>query len=327
MNVRINHAVVAIFLASFFLLPGCEATEKRASTGAGDKPLRLMFISPFSEAKFFEPVKKGMNDAAALMDVEATFAGPADGDTAKMIAMVQQAVKDGYDGIALNIIDPHAFDMVVMQTIDADVPVVAFNVDDHATRNARLSAVNQHLYEAGRTVGEQVAPFIPQDSLILMTLHDEGVSALDDRLRGEQDVLRAKVKGIRWKVVVTGNDAVKGADVVARTLKANPDISIVLSTGQADTAAAGLAIEKHFADKGYWSAGFDLSDDILRLVKAGHIRFTIDQQPYIQGFYPVVQLTHYLCYGIVPSDINAGAGIIDRSNVDAVIELTKENYR
>ena len=80
----------------------------------------------------------------------------------------------------------------------------------------------------------------------------------------------------------------------------------------------GLAIERCFSGKGYWSAGFDLSEETLRLIKAGHIRFTIDQQPYVQGFYPVVQLTHFIRYGLVPSDLDAGAGIIDRSNVDRV---------
>jgi simple sugar transport system substrate-binding protein len=53
----------------------------------------------------------------------------------------------------------------------------------------------------------------------------------------------------------------------------------------------------------------------------------VDQQPYIQGFYPVIQLTLYLRYGIIPSDIDTGAAIIDRSNVAPVLELTKQNYR
>jgi simple sugar transport system substrate-binding protein len=65
----------------------------------------------------------------------------------------------------------------------------------------------------------------------------------------------------------------------------------------------------------------------LRLIEAGYIRVTVDQQPYIQGFYPVVQLTLYLRYGIVPSNIDAGAAIIDRGNFRQVMELTKKNYR
>jgi len=84
------------------------------------------------------------------------------------------------------------------------------------------------------------------------------------------------------------------------SLKADPEIKVVICTGQADTEGAGLAIERHFRGKGYRAAGFDLSPGTLRLIKAGHIQFTIDQQPYIQGYYPVIQLALYCRYGNPP---------------------------
>jgi hypothetical protein len=40
-----------------------------------------------------------------------------------------------------------------------------------------------------------------------------------------------------------------------------------------------------------------------------------------------VQLALYCRYQIQPSDIDAGAAIIDKGNVDAVIRLTREGYR
>ena len=266
-----------------------------------------------------------MNDAARMMGVDCDFLGTEGVDVEAQAGLVRQAVADGYDGIALNIIDPVAFDAVVREAIEKGVPVVAFNVDDHETPNERLSSVNQRLYDAGQTLAWHVLSDIPNNAHILMTMHDEGISSLEDRLRGEQAVL--KKKNVRWTVLITGNDSVKGAEIIARALQQHPDIRIVLGTGQADTEAAGRAIEKYFSNKGYWSAGFDLSSETLRLIQQGHIRCTIDQQPYIQGFYPVIQLTLYLQYGIVPSDIDAGAAIIDTSNIEQVIELTGQKYR
>ena len=305
------------------MVVGC--SMDRSSRIAEDRPLRLAFITCAVDAKFFEPVKKGMRDASEMMGVQADFLGTEGVDIPAQVEMVRQAVRDGYDGIALNIIDPEAFDDVVQEAIDRGVPVVGFNVDDHASSNARLSSVNQRLYEAGRTLASTLRPEIPEEAHVLMTMHDEGVSALEDRLRGLQDVLRAK--GVRWTVIVTGNDSAKGAERIAEALRQHGDVRIILGTGQSDTEAAGLALEKHLPGRGYWSAGFDLSDTTLRLVKAGVIRCTVDQQPYIQGFYPVVQLALYCRYQIQPSDIDAGAAIIDRDNVDAVIRLTQEGYR
>ncbi|HPC95723.1 MAG TPA: substrate-binding domain-containing protein [Sedimentisphaerales bacterium] len=297
----------------------------RSSRLPEDGPLRFAFITCTVNAKFFGPVKKGVRDAAQVMRVEADFLGTEGVDIPAQVEMVRRAVKEGYDGIALNLIDPGAFDGVVQEAIDQGVPVVAFNVDDHASPNARLASVNQRLYEAGRSLASELLPEIPANAHVLMTMHDEGVSALEDRLRGLQDVL--KDKGVRWTVLVTGNDSTRGAERIAQALREHSDIRIVLGTGQSDTEAAGLALEKHFAGQDYWSAGFDLSDTTLRLVKAGVIRCTVDQQPYIQGFYPVVQLALYCRYQIQPSDIDAGAAIIDRDNADAVIRLTREGYR
>ena len=309
------------------LLAGCAADQAGSGPQSVDseEPLRLAFVTCAVNAKFFGPVKRGMTDAAAMMGVHCDFLGTEAVDVEAQAQMVRRAVADGYDGIAVNIIDPEAFDGVIQQALRQGVPVVGFNVDDHATPNPRLSSVNQRLYDAGQTLARYLLPYIPEGAHVLMTMHDEGVSALEDRLRGEQAVLKSK--NVRWTVVVSGNDSVKGAEVIAQALKDNPDIRIVLGTGQADTEAAGRAIEASFAGQGYWSAGFDLSPTTLRLIQAGHMRCTVDQQPYIQGFYPVLQLTLYLRYGIVPSDIDAGAAIIDKANVDQVIELNRQQYR
>jgi simple sugar transport system substrate-binding protein len=293
--------------------------------GHHEKNIKLAFITCSVNAKFFEPVKKGMREAAEMLGVRCDFLGTDGVDVQAQVEIIRRALREGYDGLAVSIIDPEAFDEVIEDAIASGVPVVGFNVDDRDTPNARLSSVNQKLYEAGRSLAEHLLPEIPDNAQVLLTMHDKGISALEDRLRGILDIL--KDKNIIPTVIVSGNDSSKGADVIARALSENPGIRVVLGTGQADTEAAGIAIEKQLAGRGYWSAGFDLSPKTLELIKAGYIRCTVDQQPYIQGFYPVVQLTQYLMFGIRPADVDAGAAIIDRSNVNRVLELSKQQYR
>ena len=287
--------------------------------------LRFIFIAPVKNEVFFNPVKKGMNDAAKALQVTCTFTGTEDVDIIAQADMVRQAVADGYDGIALDIIDPVAFDTVIEEAMKNGVPVVCFNVDDTGTPNMRLSAVCQNMYGAGRALGEAALDFIPHGSRVLMTLHSEGISALDERLQGAQDVL--KENGISWKVVCTTNDPHTAEEIIADELMAEPDIKYLLGTGLTDTGAAGNVIARHYEGKGYAAAGFDLSQDILALIQADIIKCTIDQQPYVQGYYPVVQLTQYCRYGIMPSNIDAGAVIIDKENVDSVIDLSVMGYR
>ncbi|MHB8861545.1 MAG: substrate-binding domain-containing protein, partial [Pirellulaceae bacterium] len=314
----------SIWLSSIVVLSDSTGLYAQES-GQAERPLRLAFITCCKDAPFFEPVKKGMQDAAEKMGVTCTWMGVEGVDMKAQADLVLQAVQDKYDGIALNLVDPVAFDKVTQEAIEQGIPVVGFNTDDHATPNPRLSCVNQRLYEAGQALARHVAPDIPADAHVLMTMHDEGVSSLEDRLRGLQDAL--KEKNAQWSVCITGTDAVKGSGIIEQQLRKHPDIRVVLCTGQADTEAAGRAIERSFAGKGYWAAGFDLSPTTLRLIKANHIRCTVDQQPYIQGFYPVIQLTLYLRYGIMPANMDAGATLITPATVDQVLQLTEKMYR
>jgi simple sugar transport system substrate-binding protein len=320
MNLRLVNSISVILALAILTAP-----IHLARAAESQHRLKLVFITCCVDQAFFGPVKKGMHDAAKMMDVDCDFIGTDGVDAAAEAKMVQKAIADGYDGIALNLIDAEAFDGVVADAIAKGVPVVGFNVDDDSTPNARLASVNQRLYAAGRILGEHSLNDIPVGAHILMTKHDDGVSALEDRLRGARDIL--KQKNITWTTVITGNDSQAGAEVVAKALRANPDVRVVLSSGQSDTEAAGRAIEAHFAKQGYWSAGFDLSPKTLELIRDGHIRFTIDQQPYVQGFYPVIALTLNLRYGIAPSDIDSGASIIDSRNVKQVLQLTVAGYR
>jgi len=318
--------MAALFVAWCLGLGLAPAVARGAeATPPAEKKLKFIFITTCLEEDFFQPVRKGMEDAAQRMGVECVFTGTTGVDVKAQAEMVRQALRDGYDGIALNIIDAEAFDGVAQEARDQGVPLVAFNVDDYATPNARLSAVCQRYYDAGRTVGRRCADYIPRGTHILMTQHAAGVSALDDRLRGEQEELGQR--GVTWTTAVTGNRTAESVATITRELNKNPQIKFVVCTGQADTEGAALAVEQHFAERGIVVAGFDLSPEILRLINKGIIRFTIDQQPYTQGFYPVVQLTLSRRYGIMPADLDAGAAVVTKEQADRVLQLTERHFR
>jgi len=89
-------------------------------------------------------------------------------------------------------------------------------------------------------MGIEAAKFIPEGSEILMTMHDEGVSALEDRLRGAQDGLKEAGRNkVTWNVVITGSTVDESTEVIARELMAHPKCKFILCTSQADTEGAG----------------------------------------------------------------------------------------
>ena len=72
---------------------------------------------------------------------------------------------------------------------------------------------------------------------------------------------------------------------------------------------------------------FDLSGEIAQGIKDGVINFGIDQQPYLQGYVPVMVLTLYNRYGVLPgNNVNSGPGFVTKANVGLVEKLAGE-YR
>jgi simple sugar transport system substrate-binding protein len=85
------------------------------------------------------------------------------------------------------------------------------------------------------------------------------------------------------------------------------------------TQSIGQMVGKYkLRDKGLKVAGgFDLLPETLNSVKAGDLDYTIDQQPYLQGFLPVFALYMYKLSGglMFPCQTNTGLLFVEKSNV------------
>jgi simple sugar transport system substrate-binding protein len=260
-----------------------------------------------------------MEHAAKAMNVEASFTGTTGVDVASQAHMIVEAVRNGYDGIAANLIHPHAFDEAICYARRMGVPVVAFNTDA-GLHSGRLSVVGQNYLSAGRELGTRVARSLRSRRTVLVTMHDGGVLSLEQRCASITEELAKR--SIPWKIAIAHSTAEGSAARIAELLTEDPSIQFICASGLADTEGAGLAIERNGLQGKLHVAGFDLSPEILRMIGTGVIYFTIDQQPYAQGYYPVVQLALYCRYGIRPSDIDTGAAVVTRRSLRADSHLS-----
>ena len=291
---------------------------------ARQRKLRFIFIAPLVNEEFYLPVKIGMDNAAALMGVDASFTGTLGVDLNEQAKMITVAASSGYDGIVVNLIDSYAFDSAVEFALGQGVPVLAFNTDA-GRHNGRLSAIGQNPLEAGRVLGARVANLAHKDDTVLITMHDPGISCLEQRCAGISQELTAK--GIRWRTGLAHSTTEGSMHAISGLLKEDASVRFVCATGRADTEGAGLVLERDTGRHSCGIAGFDLSPEILRLIELGIIKFTLDQQPYAQGFYPVVQLALYCRYGIVPSDMDIRTEIITHDSANRIKDLSKLGFR
>ena len=288
-----------------------------------DKKLRFRLITIASDEELFHVVERGMRDAATALDVEADLVGTPGFDIADLIGLVRSAVRDGIDGIGLNIFHPTALAGVIAEASAAGVPVVAFNIDAAKTGSGNLSYIMQDFFAAGSVLGHRAAASIREGEHVILAMHDEGVGALEERAAGIEAGLASR--NVVVTRVVTGRAPAKGAAILDEALS-RLGARAIIGTGQPDTEAAGLAVwARHTHD--IYAAGFDLSPGIVELIAEGHLDCVVDQQPYAQGFYPIVQLTLNLRFGLIPSSLDAGAAIVDRRNVELVRHLSKQSIR
>ena len=78
---------------------------------------------------------------------------------------------------------------------------------------------------------------------------------------------------------------------------------------------------------GVRAGGYDLLPATLQAIHDRDLDFTIDQQPYLQGFLPVLQLflDRYSGGLVVPADTNTGLNFVTRANVGRYL-TTKSRF-
>lgn len=73
--------------------------------------------------------------------------------------------------------------------------------------------------------------------------------------------------------------------------------------------------------------GFDTSPQIVTAFADGWVQLTADQQPFLQGYLPILSLCQQVVYGLAPINVDTGAGFVTPDNYKIVAELATEALR
>jgi simple sugar transport system substrate-binding protein len=277
---------------------------------------------------FWTPVKKGVDEAAKLLGVEAQFMGPEEFSIQKEVDYLESAIAQGFDGIGVAIADAEALDKPIAKARKKGIPVIAFNIDDNRTPNERMAFVGQSFIVAGNLVGERLleGEDIPKTAEAVVLIGEPGNSALEDRATGIEQILKKRgIKFRRFSAPLA--DPSKAVDMLKSYIRSHKNLKIIAATEFASAFAGKAMVELGLKPGEILAAGFDLVPDQLEMIKQGYVKFTIDQQPYLQGYQTVMMLYLYKKYGLAPTDINTGVAVVDKTNVVDVETLSETGYR
>jgi simple sugar transport system substrate-binding protein len=250
-----------------------------------------------------------------------------------MVQQLREAVAAHPDGIAMM---GHPSDNAIMplaeQAAKAGIKMEYQNVDVPQVR-AKFGGgyVGAQLEPQGRALGEEAIrrfDLKAGDTVIV-------AANFDDSNRAVREASTAKAfEDAGLKVIQLNAPPEWAADpnqaipAVTAAIQANPTTKAIVYPGgqllgnaQAFMQAAGKKPGEII------NIGFDTSPQIVEGFKGGWVQLTSDQQPFLQGYMPVLSLCQQVVYGLGAMNVDTGAGFVTPDNYKAVADLATEGLR
>jgi simple sugar transport system substrate-binding protein len=295
--------------------------EEAAATKKKD--VTIAMVTHGDGGSFWSVAKRGAEAAAEDLGVELRYS-ESNNDPEQQAQMIEAAVTEGVDGLAVSAPDPDAISGAVQTAVDAGIAVVTLNSGaDESSSMGAITHVGQTETIAGEGAGRRLKEAGVTKAICIV--HEQGNIGLDQRCEGASEgfggeLERLQVAGANEiSTTLTEIQSKLESDTsIDGVLALNPDIAVA-----ARDAVAGAGSEAQVAT-------FDLSGDVIQAIEADEIIFAVDQQQYLQGYLPVVFLTlNKLNLNTVGGGLPVltGPGFVDKSNAAEIAKLAENGTR
>jgi len=307
------------------ILEACGSSKPSTSAAASGSSANAIFgtsggyhftmVNHVTTNVFFTPTQNAAADACKLLGCSYTWTGSSTSNVSEMVNAINSAVSSKVDGIASSLIDPKAFNAPIASSLSAGIPLVAYNADEPTS--GRLSYIGQDLFLSGQKMGTHIANLLPGGGDIALFIATPGTANIQPRINGAQDTLKS-YPNIKPNVVATGAAVPGELTVIEAWATGHPNAKGMFAVDAGSTQGLAQTIQKQgLRAKGWKGGGYDLTPVTEQLLAAGYIDFTIDQQPYLQGFFPILELYLYkVSQGLTGiADIDTGLKFLDKTTI------------
>jgi simple sugar transport system substrate-binding protein len=277
---------------------------------------KFVFVNHVTTNPFFVPTQYGIADACSMLGCTYQWTGSQTSIASEMVNAMNAAITAKADAIAVSLVDLHAFNEPVKRALEAGIPVFSYNAD--AKGNDRLAYIGQDLYASGQALGRHIVELVGEGPVVGF-IATPGQLNIQPRLDGAKEAIKASGKNIVLSEVATGptvNEEVSRVDAYSVGHK---DLKGMFAVDAGSTMSVGKAMEKYgLHAKGVHAGGFDLLPATLDAIAKDNLDFTIDQQPYLQGFYTAMEMAMFKFSGGLtgPADINTGLKFVTKASVE-----------
>jgi simple sugar transport system substrate-binding protein len=314
---------ILVALAGLALVVGaCAGTASptpagSSAAGGGDRSGISIQVVTHGQASdpFWSIFKNGVDQGGKDMGVKVEYSAPQTFDMNAMGQLIDAAVGKKPSGLVVSIPDATALGPKIQNAVNQGIPVISANSGSDVYQELGvLTHVGQDETIAGRAAGERMKEAGVTNAICIN--QEVGNAGLDARCAGFEEGLG----GTSTVVQVNLNDPTGAQQQILAALQADDSINGMMALGPTGATPA-LAAVQQLGGRELTVGTFDLSQDVLNAIESGTMLFAIDQQQYLQGYLPVVFLTYYNLYGLMPGGgqpVLTGPGFVTKDNVATV---------
>jgi len=269
------------------LAAGSARAASAASIFGTAKRYHFVFVNHVTTNPFFVPTQYGAQDACNLLGCSYTWTGSVTSNVGEMVTHFNSAIASGADGIACSMIDPKAFTGPTAGALAKGIPVLAYNADEP---NGRLAYIGQDLFVSGQQMGEHIKALVPSGSVALF-IATPGSANIQPRIDGA--IASLKGSATQYTVQATGAAVPAELTAIQAFWAGHSTYKGLFAVDAGSTQSLLQTIQKNGLKGKVKGGGYDLTPITEKLIAAGYGQFTIDQQPYLQGFLPILELFLY----------------------------------
>ncbi len=295
---------------------------------------QFWFVNHVTTNLFFVPTQFGMKDAAALLGLPTPrFGGSTTSAISDMVNYLKTAIAANASGIATTVINATptdtSFEVPVAQAMSAGIPVVSYNADGPILKGVptpgtnRLCYVGQALYLSGQQMGQRILSLAKSKGEVVIFIATPGTANIQPRYDGAASVLTPA--GFTVHMQATGAlTPQEGPAEKAFLIGAKSKLVAACAVDAGSTELLGPSLASVGLAGKIPAGGFDLTSGTLNAINAGQLDFTINQDPYLQGFLPVLYLYLYNLTGglVLPPDTDTGLTFVTKSNVTPYLKTS-----
>lgn len=287
-----------------------------SATAMAEEDINISFVLHSLNGSFYTKLADGAKAAAEDLGCNVTISAPNTASSLdEQVSLLETAVSSGADAIATVTWDPSGFNNVIEEAAEAGIPVVGFNQDAEGCGSTCF--IGQDYETAGYSLGKYMFELMGGEGKYIIASCGPTDVALVAREAGI-DAAAAEYEGMeKITTIDIGTDLTNAYSVIENAYLANPDVTAIIGV-DCYSEAIGSFIEDYELEGTVYGAGFDLTEGMLGHIKNGSVQLTVGQNPFLQGYYSVLECYLNVKYGSDFLDVDTGAQMVTIDNVDQV---------